>query len=185
MDEKQLLAELIRTAEQQGAENTKLLAALGKAAQKMENIVPGIQKAAGEAISVEARLALAGATKAAVGVTSTLKTAAQWFSWKVFVLAAAGLAGVCFVAWGSIWWPRHQIETLIEQKATLQIEVAELRENVAALAKKGGRIKQQDCGGRLCIEASIDQGKNTPPNWGDGLWKNTKSGAILVIVDGY
>lgn len=159
MDDKQLISVMIETAEQQSARSARLLVALDKATQAMEGLVPGIQKAAGEAMSVEARLALAGATKAAVDVTSTLETAAQWFSWKVFVLAAAGLAGICLVAWASIWWPRYRITSLIEQKAALQMDVAELQTNVEALAKKGGKIKMNVCGPkkRLCVEVDPDQ----------------------------
>jgi hypothetical protein len=159
MDEKQLLAVLIDTLERQSAENARLLAAVGKATQAMEGIIPAVQKTAGEVISVEARVALAGAATGAIEAAGTLKKAAQWFGWRVFALAAVGMAGVCLVAWGSIWWPRHQIAALIEQKAELQGEVAELQTNVANLEKKGGKIKMNTCGPkkRLCVEVDPDQ----------------------------
>lgn len=159
MDEKQLLAVLIDTLERQSAENARLLAALGKATQAMEGVVPGIQKAASEVISVEAKVALAGAATGATEAAGTLERAAQWFGWKVFAIAIASTVGVCLVAWGSIWWPRHQIAALIEQKAALQTEVAELQTNVEALAKRGGRIKMNICGPkkRLCVEVDPDQ----------------------------
>ncbi len=169
MDEKQMLALLIETAEEQSAENAAQLTALAAAAEKIEGIVPAIQKAAGEAISVEARVALAGATETASVAAKELKRAAQWFGWKAFALAAVGMAGVCLVAWGSIWWQRHQIAALIERKAALQSDVAELRANVTNLEKKGGKIKMNTCGPkkRLCVEVEPDQGAKG--------WENLKA----------
>ena len=159
MDEKQLLAVLIDTIERQAAKNAALLAALTAATEKIEGIVPAIQKTAGEVIIVEAKVALAGAATGATEAARTLKKAAQWFGWKVFALAIASTVGVCLVAWGSIWWPRHQISSLTEQKAALQTEVAELQTNVEVLAKRGGKIKMNICGPkkRLCVEVDPDQ----------------------------
>ncbi len=173
MDEKQLLAVLIDTIERQAAKNAALLAALTAATEKIEGIVPAIQKTAGEVISVEAKVALTGAATGATEAAGTLEKAAQWFGWKVFALAIASTVGVCLVAWGSIWWPRHQIESLIEQKAALQIDVAELRENVAKLEKKGGRIKTNTCGGRFCIKIDDKGGR-----FGE-------KGEVWMIPDGY
>jgi hypothetical protein len=91
----------------------------------------------------------------------------------------------------SIWLQRFQVTELAQQKAQLQGEVAHLQTQVALLAKKGGRIKLATCAGRLCIEASSDQGKGEGkgrskdvPEW-SGPWKDKENGVALVIPNGY
>ena len=54
---------------------------------------------------------------------------------------------------------------------------------VSELAKKGGRIKLSDCGGRLCIVASKNQSA-TVSDW-HGPWNNDKTGQTFVIPNGY
>lgn len=187
MDEKQLLARLIETAEQQSVESAVLLADLGLAIKTMGGVVPGIQKAAGEAISAEARVALAGATTEAIEAAGTLKRAAQWFGWKVFALAAAGMVGVCLVAWGSIWWPRHQMISLLEQKAELQADIEKMQVNLTTLEKKGGRIKLDKCGPdeRLCVEITPNQGKSKSQEDFEGSWMDKSRKRRYVIPEGY
>ena len=118
---------------------------------------------------------LTGVTTAAAQAEDTLRDAAAWFAWKWMALAAGGLAGVCLVAYGSLWWQIHQIESLSEQKA-------ELEANVALIEKRGGKIKIQTCGGRLCIEASTNQGEGNI-DW-TGAWQEN-NGTPLVIPRGY
>lgn len=165
--------------------------------QAARNAAPAIQKAAGEAIGVAVRDSLAGASETAANALreatgpvvgnlssvvqsaseaeASLKNAGQWFAWKWVAVAAGGLAGVCLVAYASLWWQIHQIESLSEQKA-------ELEANVAMLEKRGGKIKIQNCGGRLCIEVSTNQGQGQN-DW-RGLWKG-ENGTPLVIPKGY
>ena len=86
---------------------------------------------------------------------NTLDESIRSFGWK-WILMCVGIAlgvvaFVAAVAWSTIWYQRDQISTLTQQKEALQTEVVELQANVSKLAKKGGRIKMTDCGGRLCI----------------------------------
>ena len=118
---------------------------------------------------------LTGVTNAAAQAEDTLRDAAAWFAWKWVAVAAGGLAGVCLVAYASLGWQMHQIESLSEQKA-------ELEANVALLEKRGGKIKMRTCGGRLCIEASTNQGQGMT-DW-SGSWK-TSDGTPMVIPRGY
>jgi hypothetical protein len=99
-----------------------------------------------------------------------------------FSAAAGGIVAVLLVGWLSIGWQRGQIDALSEQKTALESDIAELQANVAALNKKGGRIKLSECGGRLCIEASTNQGKDMA-DW-HGPWKSAQ-GVPLVIPRGY
>ena len=55
--------------------------------------------------------------------------------------------------------------------------------NAEALAKKGARIKMTDCGGRLCIVASKNQGEGAS-DW-HGNWNNAQTGQTFVIPQGY
>jgi hypothetical protein len=58
------------------------------------------------------------------------------------------------------------------------------RSNVSALEKKGGRIVMTTCGGRLCIEASSNQGAGAE-QWKGGNWSNKETSVQLVIPRGY
>jgi hypothetical protein len=71
-----------------------------------------------------------------------------------------------------------------DEKAALAADVAQLQANVSALEKKGGRIAMTTCGGRLCIEASSNQGVGAE-QWKGGMWSNKETGVQLVIPRGY
>ena len=141
------------------------------------------EKALGEAVKpVMARLS--GVVQAASEAEGTLKRAGQWFAWKWVGVAGGGLVGVCLLAYASLAWQLHQVRSLGEEKAELAAEVAQLEASVAALEKKGGRIVMNTCGGRLCIEASNNQG-DAAPKWGAGYWHDKEKGVTLVIPKGY
>jgi hypothetical protein len=187
--------------------------------QAASNAAPALQKAAEKAVGAAVDIALQRALDNASGVAATLidaaarptldqlssvadkaqqaeqqlNKAAASFGWKWAALAGAALAltlaTFMLVAWMSIWLQRFQVTELAAQKNQLQGEVAQLQAQVDVLAKRGARIKLARCGGRLCIEASSDQGKGDGkdkggPEW-SGPWKNGKNGAALVIPNGY
>ena len=110
------------------------------------------------------------------------RRAMTWFSVKWIALTAAGFVGMSAMAWASVWWQRNAVNELTAQKTALEADIAEMQVNAVALAKKGGRIKITDCGGRLCIVAS----KNQTGSFSDwhGLW-NDKTGQTMVIPNGY
>ena len=138
--------------------------------------VPVIQEAVDASVakslagaSDEAAKALSEATKpildslsnvirAADGVESKLSRATASFGWKWVALAggaaAGGIVALVLVGWLSIWWQRHEVQSLLDQKAALQTEAIELQANVATLEKKGGKIKTSKCGpkGIFCVE---------------------------------
>ena len=174
--------------------------------QAARNASPAIQKAAGEVMVVAVRDSFAGvsqtasaALEAAVkpilgklsGVVQaageaegSLRNAGAWFAWKWVAVAAGGLVGVCLVAYASLAWEMHQVESLGEQKAALQADVFKLQAGVADLEKRGGRIGMNKCDGRLCIEASSNQGSGAE-DWKGANWSNTKTGVQLIIPRGY
>ena len=168
--------------------------------------VPAMQKAVGEAVAASLTQSLAGASamaaraigeaakpvinslsgvvQAASDAEGSIRNAGQWFAWKWVVVACGGLVGVCLVAYASLEWQLHQVENLSEQKASLTADVAQLQANVEALKKKGGRIVIDTCGGRLCIQASNNQGKGTE-DWQGVNWLSSSKKIPLVIPRGY
>ena len=181
--------------------------------QAARNAAPAIQKAAGEAVGGAVRESLAGASQtasaaleaavkpilgrlssvvqAASDAEGKLNTATESSGWKgaavASIIGAGAIVTVLSVAWGAAWYQRSQVESLAEQKAQLQADVAELQTNVTALAKKGGRITLTSCTDangteRLCIPVSTNQGKGyenfTAPF-------SNKTGVQFVIPKGY
>ena len=153
----------------------------------------GVQRAFAD-IAAPARTALEAAVKPVteqfLGLAQRIlqmeaiaRRAMTWFSAKWIVLTVAGFVGMSAMAWASVWWQRNAVNELTAQKTALEADIAEMQVNAAALAKKGGRIKITDCGGRLCIVASKNQ-TGTFSEW-HGLWNDAKTGQTMVIPNGY
>jgi hypothetical protein len=113
---------------------------------------------------------------------ATACRAMTWFSAKWIALTAAGFVGMSAMAWASVWWQRNAVNELTEQKTALEADIAEMQVNAAALAKKGARIKIDNCGGRLCVAVNTDQGQSHV-DW-RGAW-HAADGAPLAIPKGY
>lgn len=130
---------------------------------------------------------LKAATEEAKEASGTLESALSGFKQRaarvVMGLSAGAVAVVGLSAWGMVAWQRHQVASLQQERQALTGEVEQLRANVAALAKKGGRIVMSDCGGRLCVEVSSNQGEGSE-KW-QAYWRREKSGAGFVIPRGY
>ena len=91
---------------------------------------------------------------------------------------------MCVAAHVTLAWQVHQVSSLRDEKAGLAADVEQMQASVAVLEKKGGRIVMTTCGGRLCIEASSNQGAGAE-HWKGGHWNNSETGAQLVIPRGY
>ncbi len=85
------------------------------------------------------------------------------------------------------YFTQSQIADLRVEKAQLRLEKAELEANIADLHKRGGKIKMTNCGGRLCIEASTNQGNDAGGNPAPmGSWLTSDGRKVpLVIPRGY
>ncbi len=182
-------------------------AALSQAAANVVGVTAEVKRAAAEAVelsvtqslaqvSAEAAEALGEAAKPVLGRLSgvvlaaseaegAMKRAGQWFAWKWVAVAAGGLMGVCLVAYASLTWQLHQVESLREQKAALAADVAQLQASVATLEKRGGRIRLNRCGpeGRLCVEIAPHQGKGMTDF--RGSWEDRQHNRRFVIPKGY
>ena len=150
------------------------------------NVVPALQKAAAEVLATSVRQSLAGvaqtaaqalseATKPVIGslasmveaageAEGSMRRASAWFAWKWVAVAGGGVVGVCLLAYASLAWQLHQVDSLREEKAALQEEVVQLQANANEWAKQGGRVKLERCGeaSRLCVRVNkaISYGKD-------------------------
>ena len=90
-----------------------------------------------------------------------LSGAVASFGWKWAVVAggaaAGGIAAVLFAGWMSVWWARHRVEQLGEQRAALVGEVAQLQAQAEEWAKRGGRAKLDRCGDKERLCARVDK----------------------------
>ena len=66
---------------------------------------------------------------------------------------------VLLAGWLSVWWERHQVEQLAEQRQALTAEVAQLQANAEDWAKRAGRARLEKCGeqARLCVRVDSRQ----------------------------
>jgi len=126
-----------------------------------------------------AKNALKTATDALADAGTDLRNASQWLGVK-FIIAFT-FTGLVLIA--ALYGVGRWILPSPADIAELRTEKAALEANVADLARKGGRIKLSECGGRVCIEASSNQGKDYP-DW-KGPWKDRATGVALVVPRGY
>lgn len=182
-DERAALAEERVAVAQAAASVAGVADAVRKAAA---DAVPALKQATGEAVGASVRQSLAGAADAAVkaleeaakpvigslsGVVQaaskaegSMRRAGAWFAWKWVAMAGGGTIGVCLLAYASLAWQLHQVNSLREEKAELQDEVAQLQANANEWAKQGGRVKLERCGDamRLCVRVNktVSYGKD-------------------------
>lgn len=156
-----------------------------------------LQKATGDAAAHAVVESIGQAPKVAVTAlkqaAGTLEDAAgqvhragAWLTFK----AAASVAGVGLVMVLVVYiLGRFMLPSEAERQEVqrLRAERAELEANIEALSKRGGKIKFNTCGGRLCIEASSNQGKDASGNSAImGSWRTTDGRDVaLVIPRGY
>ena len=169
--------------------------------EALQNTSQSLQKATGDAATKAVKEILEQAPKTATtalnAATGALDTAAgkvlkagAWLTWQfaaVFALVGA-VAVATNYAIGRFTLPdRAEVEAHRAELVQLRVEKAELEATIANLAKRGGKIKFNNCGGRICIEASSNQGRDangipTPV----GSWRTTDGrDVILVIPRGY
>ena len=215
MDEQQQIFGLMAVAEEHQKAAAAAIAglaaeraALAKERALLAQVAQGIQKATSEAVSAAVGQSLAGASETAAkalgdaatpvigklsGVVQaardaedSMRKAGQWFAWKWVAVATGGLAGVCLVAYVALAWQLHEVGSLSHEKAKLAAAIVRERATVAELTKDGGRVVWNTCGGRLCFEASSNQGTySNGTSIPLGSWTTNKRHVPLVIPKGY
>ncbi|WP_028997653.1 hypothetical protein [Azohydromonas australica] len=188
------LADAVTTATEQAAPRLQQAAgtAAGAAVRQSLAGISGTAVAALKTATEPVLTTINGAAQAAREADGTLTRSLNGFGWKLAAVvggvSSAAVLVVIVAAWSMVEWQLHQMAGLVEQHAALEDEVQQLQANIAALAKKGGRIVMTECGGRLCIEASSNQGKddNGQPIPLRGAWHTTDGRSVaLVIPRGY
>ena len=162
--------------------------------ETLQNTSRSIQKAAGDAAAKAvtetldqapktAQTAFKAATDALDIATGKVRTAGAWLTWQfalVFILVGAAAVATNY-AIGRFTLPdRAEIDALRSEKAELEASIADLN-------KRGAKIKINTCDGRLCIEASTNQGKDTAGNPAPmGSWRTSDGRDVpMVIPRGY
>lgn len=178
-------------------ERAKLVGAI----EAIKNASSSIQKATGDAASraitetlgkapKTATDALGVATEALDDAADRVRDAGAWISWKfALVFALAGAVAVATnYAIGRFTLPdRAEIEANRAELVQLQAEKAELEANIAALAKRGGRIKLSTCGpaNRLCVQITPKQGDAPGQTDYQGAWVSADNKTRFAIPSGY
>lgn len=127
---------------------------------------------------------LAGVTKAAEETEERLQRAVKTFRWKWGAIAGgAALAAVLILIFGAWLAASKLVSWRSAELEQLNAEIAQRQARLEDLDRRGGKIELTDCGGRLCIHASTNQGKDYK-NW-KGPWYSKKDGSPLVIPRGY
>lgn len=156
--------------------SSSLQMATGTAASKAVTETLGkASKTAAEALSV--------ATEALDDAADQVRNAGAWISWKFALVCvfAGGAAVATSYTIGRFTLPdRAEIEALRSEKA-------ELEENIADLAKRGGRIKLDRCGPakRLCVEITPSQGEGQGQADFQGSWLSNDNRHRYIIPKGY
>ncbi|MEO7579949.1 MAG: hypothetical protein ABIT83_20265 [Massilia sp.] len=94
----------------------------------------------------------------AAGAEWQIRTALAGFSWRSMLMVSGIVLGVLLMIWfasmASITWQRYQIDSLSQERATLEAEIRTLQTQSNDLAKRGARIKLETCGNqqRLCVQ---------------------------------
>ena len=197
MDPQEQLFGLIEAAETQQKIAAVAIAAMAKECRELsvtvstlrhaaQTIQSGLEDAAARAVRDSLSRSLTEAeevthqAKIMLGEsTDQVREAGTWVSFKT--AAAVGLVGALILS--TVYGlGRYMLASTLTEIRDLQTQKAELQANVDSLAQRGGRSKLTLCGGRLCIEASSNQGDGYE-HW-NSPWKS-KTGANLVIVRGY
>jgi len=204
MDDHDKLGAMFAVMEEQQAAVQSAIAGLAQERKAMAAVIDSIkgtagtlQKATGDAAAQAVGESIGQAPKAAVAALNQatgaleeaageVRSAGAWLTFK----AAASVAGVGLVMVLAVYvLGRFLLPSEAERQEVqrLRAEKAELEANIAELAKRGGKIQMTTCGGRLCIEASTNQGKDDQGNpLALGGWTTSDSRKVpLVIPRGY
>lgn len=200
MDDHDKLGAMFAVMEEQQAAVQSAIAGLAQERKAMAAVIDTIkgtagtlQKATGDAATraVEESIGQAPktATKALNQATAALDEAADqvrnagaWLTFK----AAASVAGAGLVmVLGMYVLGRFMLPSDADRQevAQLRAEKAELETSIADLTRRGAKIKFNTCGGRLCIEASSNQGKDSSGNPATmGAWRTTDGRDVALII---
>jgi hypothetical protein len=116
---------------------------------------------------------------------SDVKAASFWLNFRAITVLAVAVLLLVAGSLVSLAWQQHESASLRTQEIALRAQIQTDKANLAALDAKGGRVKWNTCGGKLCFQAAPNQGtKSAPfPNWSG--WGTPKRHIVLIIPRGY
>lgn len=204
MDDQDKLGAMFAVMEEQQAAVQAAIAGMAQERKAMAAVIDSIkgtsgtlQQATGDAAARAVVESIGQAPKTAVAALNQavgaldeaagqVRSAGAWLTFKAAAsVAGAGLVMVlAMYVLGRFMLPSEADRQEVER---LRTEKAQLEANIAYLTKRGGKIQLTTCGGRLCIEASTNQGKDEQGNpFPLGSWNTTDSRKVpLVIPRGY
>ena len=204
MDDHDKLGAMFAVMEEQQAAVQAAIAGMAQERKAMAAVIDSIkgtsgtlQQATGDAAARAVVDSIGQAPKTAVAALNQavgaldeaagqVRSAGAWLTFKAAAsVAGAGLVMVLAVyALGRFMLPSEADRQEVDR---LRSEKAQLEANIAELNKRGGKIQLTTCGGRLCIEASTNQGKDDQGNTlALGGWTTSDSRKVpLVIPRGY
>lgn len=113
---------------------------------------------------------------------SEVKAASFWLNFRAITVLAVAVLLVVAGSLVSLAWQRHESASLRTQETALRAQIQTDKANLAALKAKGGAVKWDTCGGKLCFQAASNQGTQGPPfaNWSG--WETTTGRHIVLII---
>jgi hypothetical protein len=136
----------------------------------------------GQEVAAEARKALEESSARAKAAAQSLEQASRQLRQHSVLRVASITAGCSFGIIAAViaaaWF---YLPSKSEMEA-LRAERAQLQASIEDLAKRGARIKIDNCGGRLCVAVNTDQGQSHV-DW-RGAW-HAVDGEPLAIPKGY
>lgn len=86
-----------------------------------------------------------------------MSDAANWVGVKLVLLCSV----VCVFSMAALWWVAR---SKVDEIAELENVKVTLAADIDALQKRGGRIKLNTCGGRICVAVKGDDAIWTTPD---------------------
>jgi hypothetical protein len=123
--------------------------------------------------------------KAIKGIAETgeaIEKASFWLNFRAISVLTVAVILVVAGSLVSLAWQRHESASLRTQETALRAQIQTDKANLAALKAKGGAVKWDTCGGKLCFQAASNQGTQGPPfaNWSG--WETTTGRHIVLII---
>lgn len=106
----------------------------------------GASEASAIALGLAAKPTLdkfAGISDAAAEAEERIRNAAMWFSWKLGLIALAGVAGVCLVAWGFVAWQRSEYLDLVTKASVLSEKLGRQADDLDAKQQAIGKFSSR------------------------------------------
>jgi hypothetical protein len=168
--EERKIALLIAAFDQEREHTAQATAALR---QVIEGLGEKVDSATGVAVSKALNTLRRDADLAAQAMRQLRRLTLWQSAWRHVTTALCAMAITVL----AVWW----YVPSVNEMSTLRTERDQLQASIDDLARRGGRIVMNTCGGRLCIEVSTDQGKSVI-DW-RGAWH--AHGVPLMIPKGY